>query len=37
MTELGINVNYMNADDLLAYAKDTEKVSEELKPVLGWN
>lgn len=37
MTELGINVNYMNADDLLAYAKDTEKVIEELKPVLGWN
>lgn len=37
MTELGINVNYMNADDLLAYAKDTEKVIEELKPVLSWN
>ena len=36
MTDLGINVNYMNADDLLAYAKDTEKVIEKLKPVLGW-
>jgi|Cm1ome_4_1110797.scaffolds.fasta_scaffold06794_2 tripartite-type tricarboxylate transporter receptor subunit TctC len=36
MTDLGINVNYMNGDDLLTYAKDTEKVIEKLKPVLGW-
>lgn len=36
MTDLGINVNYMSGDDLLTYAKDTEKVIEQLKPVLGW-
>lgn len=36
MTEIGINVNYMNADDLLAKAKADEKVIEGLKDVLGW-
>ena len=36
MKELGINVNYMNGDDMLAYAKEQEAVIAELKPVLGW-
>lgn len=37
MEEIGINVNYMSADELLAKAKEDEQVIEGLRDVLGWN
>ncbi len=36
MKEIGINVNYLNAEDLLSKAKSDENVIEGLKDVLGW-
>lgn len=37
MTELGLEVNYMNADDAGTYVIDEEKVMIDMADVMGWN